>query len=154
MTQVLCFAYGSNMSVERMTSRVSSACFVGLAYLKNYKILFNKRSIDGSGKANLIGSTENITWGVLYKIHEDELDELDRIEGGYKQTAITIQQDNDDARECITYTSSNLTNDLRAYEWYKELVLLGAKENNLPPEYILYLENLPAKPDNRKSGVG
>lgn len=36
-------------------------------------------------------------------------------------------------------------------EWYKEKVLMGARENNLALEYFDYWERLPAKLDNQKN---
>lgn len=48
------FCYGSNMSSERITERCSSSRFISRARVTGWKLLFNKRSKDGSGKANLV----------------------------------------------------------------------------------------------------
>ncbi len=45
----------------------------------------------------------------------------------------------------MTYISANLTDDTRAHEWYKEIILSGAKESKLPKDYIAYLERLTSK---------
>ena len=142
------FAYGSNMLTERLISRISSAQVIGTAYLTGKRVVFNKLSIDGSGKANLIESPADIAWGVLFNIEQKDFLKLDRIEGGYERVEITSIQNNGKEEECVTYISSKLTDDPRAYKSYKKIIIQGAKENYLPEEYISCLEKLPEKPDN------
>lgn len=56
------FAYGSNMSVSRLQSRITIEEDVGAAYLEGWQMVFNKRGRDGSGKANLIANPDFVTW--------------------------------------------------------------------------------------------
>jgi len=39
------------MKTERMIDRISSARVIGRAFLSNKRLVFNKKSKDGSGKA-------------------------------------------------------------------------------------------------------
>jgi len=149
--QVLYFAYGSNMSSGHPRSRIVSAKRVGFAYLKDKKMLFNKRSVDVSGKANLTDSPGDVTWGVLYELDIQDLDTLDRVEGGYDRITVQAWKPDGDIVEAVSYISANLTDDPVAYEWYKEIVVAGAREQNLPQDYVSYLERLPSKPDGNKS---
>ena len=48
------FCYGSNMNTLRITERCSGANFISTAKVIGWKLVFNKISKDGSGKANLI----------------------------------------------------------------------------------------------------
>jgi gamma-glutamylcyclotransferase (GGCT)/AIG2-like uncharacterized protein YtfP len=146
--QILYFAYGSNMSSEHLLSRISSIKIIGCALLKDWKVVFNKRSNDGSGKANLVESPGTVTWGVLYEMDVQDLDTLDKIEDGYEHATVRVWTLGGNVVEAVTYISENLTDDPRAYKWYKELILSGARENNLPQDYIAYLEGLPVKPNN------
>lgn len=148
---VLYFAYGSNMAFARLQSRISDAKDRGKAYIQDRKLVFNKRSKDGSGKANLVESPGDITWGVLYEITEESLAELDKIEGGYKRVRIQVHFDNTTFETAITYISEKLTLDPIPYDWYKTFVISGAEEHSLPSEYLEYLNQFPSKPDTRAS---
>jgi hypothetical protein len=103
--------------------------------------------LDGSGKANLEDSLGDVTWGVLYEIDVRDLKALDKIEDGYYRIRIHVHRFDGDIVEAVTYISANLTSDPVAYDWYKELVLIGAQEHNLPQDYIAYLERLPSRPN-------
>jgi len=148
------FAYGSNMSTKHLHSRVASARPVGYASLENRRVLFNKSSKYGSGKANLVDSPGDVTWGVLYEIDTEDLDKLDRIEVGYNRVSVQVRKPDGDIVVAATYISTNLTDEPVAYDWYKKLVLSGAREHNLPTDHIVYIEQLPSKPDRTKSKVG
>jgi len=143
--RVLYFAYGSNMSGARLRSRVPSAKTVGRALLKDWMVVFNKLSKDGTGKANLAQRPGAKTWGVLYEIDVRELDMLDRAEGGYQRVTVQVCKPDEGVVEAVTYISETLTDDPTAAGWYKKLLLSGAREHNLPPSYIAYLEGLPVK---------
>ncbi len=149
--RILYFAYGSNMSSARLHSRVASAKIIGPAFLKDRRMLFNKHSKDSSGKANLIESPGDVTWGVLYEIDIQDLGTLDKVEGGYKRIPVQVWKSDGKTVEAVTYVSTELTDDHVAYEWYKDLLIAGAREHNLPQDYIAYLERLPSKPDRVKS---
>lgn len=149
--RILYFAYGSNMSSVRLRSRIPSVKVVDQAYLKDRKVLFNKRSTDGSGKANLVESPGDVTWGVLYEMNDSDVEQLDRIEKGYQRIKIRVWQPDGETLEAVTYQSTQLTDDPIAYDWYKDLLITGARDHHLPQDYIAYLEQLPAKPDKTKS---
>ena len=149
--RVLYFAYGSNMLKARLCSRIGSVKAIGRAFLKDKKVLFNKRSVDGSGKANLVASLGDVTWGVLYEISVQDLDTLDKVESGYDRISVQVWDLDGNIVEAVSYVSTNLTDDPVACKTYKELVVAGAREHNLPQDYIDYLERLPAKSDRTKS---
>jgi len=58
--KVVNFAYGSNMSTKWMQGRVSSAKPIGRAKLSDKRLVCNKKSEDGSGKANLVDAAGNV----------------------------------------------------------------------------------------------
>jgi hypothetical protein len=136
---ILYFAYGSNMLTERMLSRIPSAKPVGCALLEHKRLVFNKKSKDGSGKANLIDDPECNTWGALYKLDMKDIALLDKIEGGYTRLSTEVQLPDGSHVLAKVYVSIALTDEPIAYEWYKSLVLKGAKEHELPGNYIDYL---------------
>lgn len=152
--RILYFAYGSNMSSEYLRSRIASAELIGPAFLRDRRMLFDKRSKDGSGKANLVESPGTVTWGVLYEIDVQDLDTLDKVEGGYERVTVRVWKLDGNVVEAVTYISTNLTDDPRAYKWYKEFILSGARENNLPQDYIAYLKGLPVKSNRNSETAG
>lgn len=143
--KTLYFAYGSNMLDVRMHARVFSAELLGPAFLKNMRMSFNKRGKDGSGKANLVESSGDITWGVLYEIDAKDLEKLDRAEGGYERVAVSAWQPDGIVVDAVTYISVTLTDDPRPYKWYKDIVLSGAKKNGFPEDYIANINRFPSK---------
>jgi gamma-glutamylcyclotransferase (GGCT)/AIG2-like uncharacterized protein YtfP len=145
--KIVYFAYGSNMDSEQMKKRVRSATLVGRARLANKRVVFNKRSMDGSGKANLIDSFGKEVWGVLYKFDSSEASRLDEAEGGYTRERHQVRIEKGDSIEAEIYVSTKLTDNPVAYESYKSRVIKGAQEHGLPEDYIAYLESLPSKPD-------
>lgn len=133
------FAYGSNMSLKRINKRISSVDLVGVGKLKDYEFICNKRSIDGSAKANIEFNQGSYVWGVIFELNKSELYLLDKIEGGYKRKEVTIKMSNDKI-SVYTYISENIKEDMRVLQDYKDIIIKGAKENDLPKKYINKLE--------------
>ena len=76
------FAYGSNMSVARLSKRAPSAAPIETGLLYGHKLIFHKISKDGSGKCDAFetGNPVDCLHGVLYKIdpaHRHLLDEIE-----------------------------------------------------------------------------
>jgi gamma-glutamylcyclotransferase len=136
------------MLAERLQAptRCPSARLVGRAIAKDYRVDFDKPSIDGSAKAALRKSTGYDAFGVLFQISMSELDKLDRAEGapkGYTRTdnfiVSRIGANTDSV--AITYLPNQFDPKLSPYDWYLALVLAGALKNELP---IAYIESLRA----------
>jgi len=144
---MLIFSYGSNMNISRLRSRVPSAVKISNAYLKGYQMKCNKISIDKSSKGNII-PTENENdrvWGVVFNIEDKQKKDLDRVEGlgkGYYEMMIFCTDINNNNYNAQVYIAKQefISDDLIPYDWYKELILTGAKENSLPTEYVEQLE--------------
>lgn len=150
---VLYFAYGSNMQQKRLRSRIGPVKVKSRAFLRDWQMVFNKRSIDGSGKANLVESPGAVTWGVLYEIDAQDFKKLDGIEGGYDRVPVRVWTPDGNAVEAVTYISTNITDDPRPYKRYKDLLISGARENGLPGDYIAYIESFPEKTDENTTSV-
>ncbi|MBK7107425.1 MAG: gamma-glutamylcyclotransferase [Ignavibacteriae bacterium] len=137
------FAYGSNMSLKRLSSRVSIKKTIGIGQLFKYKLMFHKISSDGcSGKcdAYYTGEVSDIMFGVIYEIEDSELNKLDKYEGvgdGYKRKSILLKTYPDNT-ECsaITYCTEKINSELKPFSWYTKHVIVGAIENKLPEYYI------------------
>lgn len=149
---VFYFAYGSNMSVERITERVLSAEKIGVAKLTGYSLKFHKVSNDGSGKCDVLqtNNAENIVYGVLFKLHINDIEKLDYFERrgkGYERISISTALETGEFCDAETYVATNINPVLRPYSWYKEHVMRGAKSNGLPETYISALNTVVADID-------
>ena len=143
------------MSVARLRDRVPSAEVVGSYSLKEHDLRFHKSSKDGSGKcdAYFTGAETDRVYGVLFKISVSEKRTLDRAEGlgyGYKEQEVSVYSENGQICKALTYLATNIDEKLAPYTWYKQHVLVGAKEAFLPQWYIEKIERVSAIDDEDK----
>jgi gamma-glutamylcyclotransferase (GGCT)/AIG2-like uncharacterized protein YtfP len=147
------FAYGSNMFTERLRERTRSCRFLTAAVLREYTLKFHKKSTDGSGKCNAYytGNKDDEVIGVVFDIDPMDKPGLDEFEGlgsGYHEKTVRLSSTKGqltafmyEADECA------IDDSLRPYAWYKDLVMEGAKEHNLPQAYKKPFEMVPADID-------
>ena len=154
------FAYGSNMCSPLLKDRVPSAEKYAIAALKGHVLKFHKISKkDGSGKCDAFEtkSPEDIVYGVLFEISENEKQDLDRIEGlgaGYEEKYVYVNLlDEERGIRAFTYYATKIDDSLKPYDWYKDFVVSGAREHNLPKVYIKLLEREESIDDSDKSRV-
>ncbi|MBR9868727.1 MAG: gamma-glutamylcyclotransferase [Oceanospirillales bacterium] len=134
------FAYGSNMSLARLQQRVPNARVSGCYFLDGHDLRFHKAGQDGSAKCDAFytGRGDRI-YGVLFDISVSEKPVLDRAEGlgaGYDEKTVQLQNEQGDRVEAITYYALQIDASLKPYRWYVNHLLVGAREANLPAEYI------------------
>ncbi|MBI5769670.1 MAG: gamma-glutamylcyclotransferase [Verrucomicrobia bacterium] len=148
------FAYGSNMLRERLLKRVPGATVIGLASVRGRILRFQKKSSDGSAKCDLATTQcyDDQAWGVLFEIPDAQIAVLDDAEGlgkGYAREPIQVRREDGQVVESTAYlaTPDAVVPNLQPYEWYRNLVVTGARQNNLPAAYIAALEATPAIPD-------
>src|SRR5713226_8689269 len=84
------FAYGSNMASDRLQLRAPFIRIHGCAKVPDKRMICNKKSDDGSAKANLVDEPGNEVWGVLYEIDSSDFAKLDRAEIGYKRITLKV----------------------------------------------------------------
>ncbi len=154
------FAYGSNMLLARLRERVPSADPIGTAILTEHRLLFHKRSRDGSGKGNILetGDPKDEVHGVVYEILDTEKPSLDRAEGlgvGYFEKVVRLRVGQTWCEAFTYFANDEFIDDvLKPYAWYKDFVLFGAKENNLSSEYISAIEAVEAIEDRDSEREG
>lgn len=151
MTTLLNFSYGSNMLCARITQRVPSARAIGTAVLPGHVLRWHKAGQDGSAKCDVVatGSTDDQVIGVVYTLSADEKHLLDAAEGlgnGYDEKEVIL----DSASGAITawtYHATAIDATMLPFDWYKALVVCGAKEHGLPDAYVRRLQAVPAMAD-------
>ncbi len=138
------FAYGSNMATKRLRKRTPSAEPLGVVTLPGHELRFHKRSKkDKSAKCDAFatGDADSACIGVLFSFNPAERADLDEAEGagkGYDAKVVTVINSEGRRRKVLTYLASPTAIDgtLKPYSWYKDHVLSGAKEHDLPPDYV------------------
>ena len=151
----LYFAYGSNLSTARLrqADRAPSARRIGTGSLSGHVLAWHKRGADGSGKCTICatGNRSDGVWGVLWEIEADEVARLDAVEGpGYERVEVEVTTANQKMR-AFTYLAreSHLDPALRPADWYRSLVVAGAREHGLPASWIRLLEGEETRPAQR-----
>ncbi len=143
------FAYGSNMFFPRLKKRARSALSLGVARLCGYSLEWHKRSQDGSGKCSLSPSENGIVFGALFAIAISEEEGLAKAEGpGYQKITVQIEMGAERlAAETFVAKPEYIAESLRPYTWYRDLVVAGAVQAELPAEYVLPLKQVQADTD-------
>ena len=158
------FAYGSNMSTERLRGRTPSARALGVGRLMHHTLRWHKLGRDGSGKCDVeparishqvtkrlgekcgLARPSDVVWGVLFAVSWAEKPALDAAEGlgiGYFEKEVRIVTDDGECR-ALTYHANpdRIDSTLRPRDWYKDYVVRGAREHGLPSHYVRALEQV------------
>ncbi|OCT74212.1 gamma-glutamylcyclotransferase [Xenopus laevis] len=142
------FAYGSNLLKERLLLSNPSASFHCIASLKNFRLAFGnheyrKTSSWGGGVATVVESQRNEVWGVLWKMDITNLHSLDMQEGVhvgiYEPVEINVQTAEGNIT-CRCYQMKKCVFGLTSPQ-YKQVLCMGAKQNDLPLEYQKMLQD-------------
>lgn len=143
MTSILYFAYGSNMFSDRLRYRVPSCQPQSIARLSSHSLRFHKKSNDGSLKCDafLTSDPDDNIYGVIYRIPKSEKAALDQAEGlgsGYNEKTVSLLIAEHEMINAQTYVAdpSAIASGLPIYSWYKDFVVQGAIENNIPTDYV------------------
>jgi cation transport regulator ChaC/SOS response regulatory protein OraA/RecX len=140
-TLVLHFAYGSNMSTPRLEKRVGTVRKRGIAKLDGFEIRFDKKSDDGSGKTNIAKMMDGGTvWGVLFELTPEQMATLASREKGYAtRDDLKVIRDGVPVA-ATTFVAKKQTEGLKPTRTYLDYLIAGAREHQLPPEYIAKLQ--------------
>jgi gamma-glutamylcyclotransferase len=146
-------AYGSNLHPMRLARRVPSARLVGPVPLPGYRLAFHKRGMDGSAKCDLELTDESgaMAYGAVFSVAAKEIDRLDQLEDfgdGYFKERVTLRVDGTAVSAFIYFAShTHIEPALRPFDWYKGLVLAGARHHDFPQSYVDQIEAVPHRPD-------
>lgn len=123
------------MSSERLKERVPTAWSVTTARLNNYRFICNKIGGSNTAYANIEYDPASHIFGVIYKLKPDDFNTLDIYEGNYQRKGVKVETNSKEIN-AITYISDYTGDDLQVADWYQEHILTGAREHQLPEEYI------------------
>lgn len=127
---MLYIAYGSNMNLKQMKMRCPNSKVVGNGKLFGWKLVFNVH-------ADIITTDDmkDEVPVVLWNIHDDDWDMLDRYEGYphyYIRRNVLVMMDDGEIVEAIAYV---MTDDRKGialpYKEYFNTILRGYKDNGI-----------------------
>lgn len=143
------FAYGSNLSKQRMMRRTGPILNARVARLNDYRLAFNNTDKAGNELyANIVPSAGGITWGVAYWCPPQAIAALDEYEGVadgcYRREWIEVVTIDGERLPAEVYIGGEQFTiaEGRPSDWYLDIILLGAREHGLPEEYIRSIELL------------
>ncbi len=155
---MLYFAYGSNLDPVQMQERCPGAKVVGLAALRDHRLVFPRNSDRwGGGVSSIQPAHADTVWGILYELEEEGLRALDGYEGFRAQG----DQHNLYDREQVTVDlvrpdDGSIPRRVRAWAYvarpsnptppsrrYLDAILRGARHHRLPEEYVARLAAIP-----------
>ena len=146
------------MSLARLRARAPSVKRLGMYCLSKHKLTFDKIGTDGSGKCDAMytGNDQDCIFGALYEIATDDKIVLDEIEGlgqGYDEKKVELESSDGTSEKTIEaamYYATSIKQGLLPYTWYLNHVLVGARETQVPADYLQSIAQTEAIKDSDK----
>ena len=142
------FGYGSNLSIECVKEElIPNAKFVMKGYLPNFEVQFPYWSEeDQGGYSGIMEVPGELVHGALYEVTEQELITLDNMEGVYKdrykrQTFLVLGEDGK-FHKADLFRVIDPKGPFPPSRSYVEIMLAGARDLELDPEYIKKIEEI------------
>ncbi|XP_057327386.1 gamma-glutamylcyclotransferase-like [Microplitis mediator] len=151
------FAYGSNMLDCRFNINIPRAKVVGIGQLENYRLDFfgYGKSWNGSG-ATIVRARDSQVWGVIWKMPESKVADLDRQEGVhvdlYKAIEIKVTSFSGKVYYCRSYKAvvdpkpavklDQLPDNRLPSSLYMKVLIKGAQDHHLPQDYIKFMKTI------------
>ena len=126
------------MSLTQMKERLGKTIKpIGIGILYGYALYFNKSP---GGYANIRETANEKVFGVVYELTDEDIKKLDSYEGvpkDYEKKFVEIELGGAGKRiKCFTYVAVKTDDNLKPKKEYLKRIIEGAKENNIPEEYI------------------
>jgi gamma-glutamylcyclotransferase (GGCT)/AIG2-like uncharacterized protein YtfP len=154
------FAYGSNLDMVQMAQRCPGAKLVGTAQLTGHRLCFPRRSpVRGCAVASVEAHADEIVWGAIYDMSEDDFTRLDAREGydpvnptainRYLRIDVSVQQTPGQTAKAITYVAVPDDTNGRPSAEYMRHIIEGAIVHGFPDEYIKMLRAIETAEDDQ-----
>ena len=145
MSRFYYFGYGSNLLQERIRLSNKSAEFVGIGSVSDYKLSFYRFSERWKGATATIEEAENNqVIGCVWTMLESDLENIDKQEGVpqkvYRPIYVDVKTSENKLIKCRSYQIIDTSESGLPSDAYKSVIVSGAKQNNLPKDYVQKLE--------------
>ncbi|MEM6941015.1 MAG: gamma-glutamylcyclotransferase family protein [Pseudomonadota bacterium] len=154
MTVMKYFGYGSNMDFAALTAKGVIPLASRKAKLNGWRLRFNLehffRHEGGVGNIEQTGSPSDVVQGVLHECNDGHLAALDKLEGrgvGYDRIEVPVET-TEGVERAYTYVGRPLYLNEACLPTKRYLTILvrGANQAGLDPEYIAALNSHPVLP--------
>ncbi|KAH9641776.1 hypothetical protein HF086_003902 [Spodoptera exigua] len=150
----LYFAYDDNMVNFRIKMFNPSAEFVSIARVDNYRLDFIKYvKFWGGPVATLVPTANAHVWGIIWRLHNDDLESLNKQYGIESDTYfvkhLEVLTPYIGTFKCRTYLQTiyplprGNRDPIPAERWpswgYKKILIFGARQHGLPQYYLRFL---------------
>ena len=137
------------MFEEELKQYCPNAKYLSKARLNNYKLDFTRFSKERQcGVGDVVEAKGFVVWGVLYDVPQNEVPKIDKKEDApraYKRKSVQVVLANGMIREAMTYMVREKVGTVPPRKEYLDLYLKGAREHELPEEYIEFLKRIRTK---------
>jgi gamma-glutamylcyclotransferase len=150
------FAYGSNLDPSTFLGRRGMRPLeTAIGMLRDFELRFDLPIGPGErGCANVGPREGDHVWGALYRLTHADAERLDRTEGVpqgvYRRLAVEVHGPSGLAIAAFTYRSEITRPERKPSRRYLGLLLAGARELALPPDWIARLRAWPLAVDERE----
>lgn len=137
------FAYGSNLNMDQMMTRIGEWLACKKAVAKGYRLAFNVQSKRWGGlAANVVrtNSLDDIVHGVIYRIPVEKLAVLTILEG-VEPTDIEIESEGV-RRKAKAYVFTTSEEPGRPPDTYLEVMLTGLRQHSYSEDVIERVEKV------------
>ena len=139
------FAYGSNLSKQRMLQRTGAIPVSQQAFLRDYRLAFNTQ-VGQEFYANIVPLIGGMVHGVVYSCDEPAMTALDRYEGVaqgcYRRVGVEVETADGERIHAEAYIAGEryVSEEGAPSTFYLGLIISGAREHDLPEQYIHWIE--------------
>lgn len=138
------FAYGSNLSRDRKSSRTGPIREARRCRLMDFRLTFNKKGRNGQVYANVESAPGQEVWGVLYRCDEQAMKKMDEHEGvssgDYRRETVKVIADDGKVYAALAYVALKTCPEGFPSPDYLQKIVRGAKEHCLPDAYVSKIE--------------
>ena len=144
---MLYFSYGSFLDSYTLRRHAPNAEYVSNVFLPDFEVQFNFLSKTYDGGVTSVEPAPGLkAFGVIYDVPQEEIEKLDIVEGVpagiyYRETVTVVNKDGKEY-QAETYRTSDPKGPFTPTMRYLVLMIKGAKEHGLDPDYIKELEDL------------
>lgn len=140
------------MSEEQLKSRCPDAQFECVVKLADYELEFPRASKKrGCGVASITERPGSDVYGVLFNLSDEDFVKLDRAEGvavgAYTREQVEVEALDTVRHLAQTYIAVRADSPPLPSREYLDILILGAIEHGLPPEYVEGLKRIPVLGD-------
>ena len=132
-SKIMYFAYGSNLCIRQMNDRCPNNSKIGTGKLKGHRWIITKR-----GYANVVKSSDEDVWGIIYEISMSDEDKLDVYEGVSRKCYVKENLDiliDGKIQNCLTYVDPT-TEEGVPTSTYANVINEGLLDSKLPEQYV------------------